>query len=345
MSYNKAKIYFDGSHFIAIPQENFPKRKKKSNPIKEKQNVCLDDNNNVIPEPKEELSEIVLPSGRVLTEVEWKGNKLVPVKKKPQVTRISRKELFEKLYKEFNELKRKEKREKIIESMLTCFKDREQTEKYVDENLTRKVNNAIVRKIRLCRKAYLQRNWNYFATFTYSDELHTEETFKEYLRNILKHRVKRKDWKYIGVWERGGKNKRLHFHALMYIPDGTMDGENVEEKYFDTTARKMRSAYVNTYFTDKIGRCDFEPIFVPMDLGNCLGYLLKYIEKSNDKIVYGGKLPTGIISTVLDDDILCSIGIDDKKAVLYDKFLCITDDGEIIGEANKENLDKLPKWF
>ena len=345
MSYYKAKVYFDGGHFIAIPAENFPSRKKKGRPPIEQKNVFLDDNNNVIPEPKEELSEIVLPSGRVLTEVEWNGKDFVPKKIKPKANRISKKELFERLYKEFNELKRKEKREKIIERILTCFKDREQAEKYVDENLTRKIINAIVRKIRLCRKAYLQGNWNYFATFTYSDELHTEETFKEYLRNVLKHRVKRKGWKYIGVWERGGQNKRLHFHALMYIPDGTMDGENIEEKYFDTTTRKMRSAYVNTYFKDKIGRCDFEPIFAPMELGNCIGYLIKYIEKSNERIVYGGKLPTGIISTVLDEDILCPIGIDDRKAVLYDKFLCITDDGEVLGEANKENLNKLPKWF
>ena len=131
MSYYKAKVYFDGGHFIAIPAENFPSRKKKGRPPIEQKNVFLDDNNNVIPEPKEELSEIVLPSGRVLTEVEWNGKDFVPKKIKPKANRISKKELFERLYKEFNELKRKEKREKIIERMLTCFKDREQAEKYV----------------------------------------------------------------------------------------------------------------------------------------------------------------------------------------------------------------------
>ena len=345
MSYKLAKIYFDGSHFIAIPKENFPARKRKGRSTKERQNVCIDDKNNVIPEPKEELSTLTLPSGRVLTEVKWDGKDFVPVMIKPKVNRISKRELFERLFKEFNDLKRKEKREKIIERMLDCFKDRQQTEKYVDDNLHRKTKNAITRKVRLCRKAYFQRNWNYFATFTYSDELHTEESFKEYLRNILKHRVKRKGWKYIGVWERGGKNKRLHFHALMYIPDGTMDGEIVKEEYFDTNSKRLRTIYINTYFKDKIGRCDFEPIFAPVELGSCLGYLLKYIEKSGEKIVYGGKLPTGIISNVLDDDILCPVGIDDRKAVLNDRFLCVTDDGEILGEVNNENIQKMPKWY
>ena len=30
MSFGKAKIYFDGSHYIAIPKENFPRKKVKS---------------------------------------------------------------------------------------------------------------------------------------------------------------------------------------------------------------------------------------------------------------------------------------------------------------------------
>ena len=344
MSYKSAKVYFDGSHYIASPKENFPSRQGVKR-RKEQPTVCIDKDNNVIEEPKEELSKITLPSGRVLTEIEWDGQDFAPTIKKPKVNKVSKRELFEKLYEEYKDLSKKEKREKIIERMLACFKSREQTENFVNENLQRKTKNAVVRKIRLCRKAYLQRDWNYFATFTYDDKLHTEETFREYLRNTLKHRVKRKGWKYIGVWERGGQNKRLHFHALMYIPDGTMDGETIEEKYYDTTSGQMKTAYINTYFRDKIGRCDFEPIFAPIELGSCIGYLIKYIEKSGEKIVYGGKLPTGIMANVLDEDIICPFGIDDRKAVLNDRFLCITDDGEILGEVNEENIQKMPKWY
>ena len=35
--------------------------------------------------------------------------------------------------------------------------------------------------------------------------------------NCLYHLANRKDWRYIGVWERGELGKRFHFHALMYI--------------------------------------------------------------------------------------------------------------------------------
>ena len=30
MSFGKAKIYYDGSHYIAIPKENFPRKKVKA---------------------------------------------------------------------------------------------------------------------------------------------------------------------------------------------------------------------------------------------------------------------------------------------------------------------------
>ena len=56
----------------------------------------------------------------------------------------------------------------------------------------------IKRKVRLMRKLRLQ-EWNYFVTFTYSNELHTEETFRKKLSNTLKHLVARNGWKYVRV--------------------------------------------------------------------------------------------------------------------------------------------------
>lgn len=35
MPYPKAKVYYDGSHFIATPPENFPRRKRRYQPKKE----------------------------------------------------------------------------------------------------------------------------------------------------------------------------------------------------------------------------------------------------------------------------------------------------------------------
>ena len=42
---------------------------------------------------------------------------------------------------------------------------------------------------------------------------------------------------------------------------------------------------------------------------------------------YGGKLPTYIKGSILDEDIICPTGIDDKKVILFDDFTCIDSDG------------------
>ena len=51
--------------------------------------------------------------------------------------------------------------------------------------------------------------------------------------------------------------------------------------------------------------------------------------------MFGGKLPTYLVSDILDEDIVCPIGIDDKKALLFDNFTCI-DDGLLMGEVSAE---------
>ena len=66
------------------------------------------------------------------------------------------------------------------------------------------------------------------------------------------------------------------------------------------------------------------------------------MEKSGERLVYGGKLPTYFQSDILEEDIACPIGIDDRKALLFDSFTCI-DDGEIIGKVSKEVIDQMPK--
>lgn len=72
-----------------------------------------------------------------------------------------------------------------------------------------------------------------------------------------------------------------------------------------------------------------------------MSYISKYIEKTGEKIVYSKGLPTYFISDLLDEDVLCTCGQEDRKLVLYDKFQCIIE-GEIIGEVSKETIAKMP---
>ena len=255
---------------------------------------------------------------------------------------VEQKEQFEAAYKESQKLPRKERKAYMRKALEETIPDKEQRKEYVERNNERKQTNAIRRKVRLSKKANLQRDWDFFCTFTYSDEKHTEESFKRSLRNTFKHLVNRKGWKHIGVWERGGETGRLHFHGIFYIPPGSMVGEIVVTKDYSTKDRRMQTAQQNTSFLERYGRNDFQPLGPPDEVGHSLGYLMKYIEKTGEKLVYGGKLPTYFQSDVLDEDILCPYGIDDRKAILADDFLCIKD-GEIMGKVSPEVIEKMPK--
>ena len=251
-------------------------------------------------------------------------------------------EQFEAAYKESQRLPKKERKAYMRKAMKDVIPDRKQRKAYVERHNDRKQTNAIRRKARLSKKVNLQRDWNFFCTFTFSDKLHTEESFRKSLRNTLKHLVNRRGWKHIGVWERGGENGRLHFHGIFYIPPGGMVGELTETHDYSTKDHRMQTAHQNTYFLERYGRNDFQALGSPMEVQHSLGYLMKYIEKSGERLIYGGKLPTYFVSDIMDEDILCPCGIDDRKAVLADDFTCIKN-GEVMGKVSKEVIAKMPK--
>lgn len=292
MPYQESKIYFDGSHYIAVPKENFPSRK---------------------------------------------GRKTA---KKTIIQTDTPKERFETAYKESQALPKRERKKYIAEKLQDIFPNSGETAAFVASNIERKKINAAKRRIRLMRKVYLQK-WNFFTTFTYSDEKHTEETFKKTLRNTLKHLVNRKGWKYIGVWERSA-SERLHFHGIFFIPENVMTGELKQVRDYSTKQHRMQTTYQNTRFSQQFGRNDFEELNTKSDIMLSVRYLLKYIEKSGEKLVYGGDLPTYFISDVMDEDIVCPTGIDDRKAVLFDDFNC-WDEGCLVGKVSPDTISQLRK--
>ena len=104
----------------------------------------------------------------------------------------------------------------------------------------------------------------------------------------------------------------------------------------------MQTAYQNTYFLERYGRNDFQSLGSPMEVQHSLGYLMKYIEKSGERLIYGGKLPTYFVSDIMDEEVICPYGIDDRKAILADNFTCMVD-GEIMGTVSPEVIEKMPK--
>ncbi len=70
--------------------------------------------------------------------------------------------------------------------------------------------------------------------------------------------------------------------------------------------------------------------------------LVKYIEKTGEKIVYSRGLPQFFISDVMEEDVVCPFGVEDQKLLLYDDFGC-WDEGEYKGKVSKEAIANMPK--
>lgn len=120
-----------------------------------------------------------------------------------------------------------------------------------------------------------------------------------------------------------------------------MIGELKQVSDYSTKQHRMQTTYQNTHFSRRFGRNDFKTID-KNEVIESVRYLLKYIEKSGERLVYGGDLPTYFKSDITDEDIVCPTGIDGKKMLLYDDFNC-WEDGCLVGKVCAETISRLPK--
>lgn len=286
-----AKIYYDCSHYIAIPHTERPYRKK----------------------PRQKQSE-----------------------KSEEVQQFEQR--FEKV-----KGGRKSRKAKLLLEFAPMFKDEGEAEQFVEEHFNRLSRNRWERYKRMIRRGYTNR-WNYFCTYTYDSEKHTEETFRKSLMNTLYHLSSRRGWRYMGAWERGELGQRLHFHALTYIPENGMPGELEEHEDYSTKRHKREKSIQNSYFNERFGRSDFSAITNRQQVADSIKYMLKYIAKNDEKIVYSRGMKTYFVSDVLDEDILCRMGDEEHgfKYILADDFTCISE-GEIMGRVSSEVIEKMPK--
>jgi len=333
MFYPESKVYSDGSHFIAIPHSTNPTIRREK--------------------PPEELVEVVDTEEPDSSENEdgsfdaAKENDVPAAEEKPQKEkdkkpkRVStRSKIFNELYANSADMPRAKRKAFLINGMRKYFKTRDQAVMFVEKRLEMKRTNYINRMTRFRRKAYLN-DFNYFVTFTYDGSKHDETTFRKQLRKTLMNFHTRREWTYIGVWEKAPKTKRLHFHAIMNVPNGTMPGEMFEKNDYDKKGHKRQITVQNTYFNERFGRTDFEELdSVLMKQGNAMSYLTKYIAKTEERLVYSRGLPMYVISDINGDDVVCRIGLEDKKLLLFDNFTA-WNEGELIGEMSPETKKQL----
>ena len=316
MPYKETKVYYDGSHYVAIPHTKGRKRK-------------------IIRKPDEEFI--------IMKTSDGESPRGSPVASSPPTEgrKITRKELFEEGYKEAQNLPRKQRAEYIAGKVKVLFENQDDVKEYVTSNMHRKKNNLSAKRVRMLRKAHLM-GFNYFCTFTYDNNLLTEDEFRKKLSKCLSNLSSRNGWKYIGVWELSPEKKRLHFHGIFNIPEDGMVGSLTERSDYNFNKRRRTVITENSFFKERFGRNDFDKIVDQSKIDDSIHYLLKYLEKSKEKLVYSRGVPQFFISDIMDDDIICRFGIEDKKLLLFDNFMC-WDDGEYIGEVSPNTISKLRK--
>lgn len=194
-------------------------------------------------------------------------------------------------------------------------------ETYVKGRLSRRWHNLHARKKRFQRKAQLNK-WNYFVTITYDERKHNAEQFRTRLRKCLSNFATRRGWRYMGVFEKAPETGRLHFHALMFIPRGQMPGKVYARRDYSTASHDMQTTSSNTFFEKTFGRNDFSEINeADLKRGNSTDYLLKYIGKTGERIVYSRKIKDSISIELTDNEIACEMTDYVQKYVLFDNVI------------------------
>lgn len=201
-------------------------------------------------------------------------------------------------------------------------------DRFIDAEFEREQRNLFSRKKRFFRKAFLN-EWNYFVTFTYDASLLDEETFKQKLRRCLSNLHTRRNWRYMGVYERSPDKERLHFHGIFYIPEGEMPGELAEVKDYSTKKHAMQVRFENSFFRRRFGINDFKPL-VRQEVRDAIVYVVKYLSKTGDRIVYSRGVPSELRRDLSFDQCACEFFDFIKKWVLYDDWdtmdLVVSDD-------------------
>ena len=327
------KIRFDGNHHLAMRYKNISAQKLDSYFPTEmiinvsKQYLGLKDNQSKKDLFVSDWSEKHFPKRRQAGEEKKKNEYYAKLKER----------LKELWYLSLYETKNiNEHTELLINTIFEDFdhyeeynqfdeNERELTVNYIINFVKNEYENLKARKKTFKRKA-LNNDWNYFVTFTYDDKKHTEETFVPTLKKKLQNLHTRYGWLYMGCFERS-KTDRLHFHGLVYVPTGSMRGNIREERYWDTNAKKKATSYINEDFEQLLGRNDFKPITKQdITFTHSLDYILKYIGKSEQRIIYSRGIKDEEYALIdYDNNTICQVTENSPYSVVAEpKFIPLT---------------------
>ena len=338
------KVYNDGGAFIGIRKKIGSSSGGRKSTAPEELIVVDAGNGDLIVPAHDERYENMIDNA-VCGGESQKDYLLCANERNKSATRVTtRSAEFKRYYIQSMGMKWLPRREFIAGKMYKYFKD--ETELY--SYLNRKMRNAYraeeTRRRRCVRRASLH-GLDLFCTFTYDDKKMTEKQFRTRLLNTLRHFASRKGWKYMGAWERGDEG-RLHFHALMRIPEGTMSGRLEFRREYNPVRGRVEENYVNTFFEKTFGRNTFERVDgTALSYVTAVNYIVKYIVKEGGRMICSRGLSTFFETTIDVEDILCRLHpteiYDDRKYILFDDFKVWDRNGKYLGTFNRSLLPYL----
>ena len=106
-----------------------------------------------------------------------------------------------------------------------------------------------------------------------------------------------------------------------------MVGEIYERRDYSTKQHKMQVTHSNTFFENKLGRNDFEVLSdAELRRGTTMQYLLKYLEKTEERIIYSRGIPTEFTKIINDNDVICELVDFVMKFVLFNDVIDYSED-------------------
>ena len=170
-----------GFNHIFFKEQHLPSRKKSYKPIEEKVDVPISSlveakNASISSADKQPKKDST--NGALTQE---KGNKTV---------KMTLRELFDFYYNAYEKEKWKARWSKMMKHFQGYIPDEKRRREFLKENFKRKRHNEKARKLRMDRKMSVN-GFNYFVTFTYSDEKMTEAQFIKKLKAYLRNNVNR----------------------------------------------------------------------------------------------------------------------------------------------------------
>ena len=258
--------------------------------------------------------------------------------KKPRVVvKMTLRELFDCFYEGYAKMKWKARWSKMMGDFAPYIEDVQKRKEFLQVNFKRKRHNERARRLRMIRKMSVN-GFNYFVTFTYSDEKMDVETFKKRLKAYLKNNVTRHGWKYIGVWEGWDGSVRLHFHALMFIDEDAMPGENFVETKYNPVTKQMETHTRNTEFNEKFGFSTIEEI-IPQMKNSAYEYIMKYMNKGG-KMMMSRNCPTFVKGAVQKKHLLGPTNEDETTFLMAEDAEVVLESGEVV-RLERGNLHKV----